>query len=61
MREHRSALQPRYRRLTVAALLVIGSAYLASMNTRRVRRAVGALFGAAVSEDSVSRAWRPLR
>jgi len=60
MCEHRSALLPRYRRLTVAALSLIASAYLAGVNTRRVRRALGALFGGAVSKDSVSRAWRIL-
>jgi transposase-like protein len=61
MREHRSALLPRYRRLTVAALSLIASAYLAGVNTRRVRRALGALFGGAVSKDSVSRAWRQVQ
>jgi transposase-like protein len=61
MREHRSALLPRYRRLTVAALSLIASAYLAGVNTRRVRRALGALFGGVVSKDSVSRAWRQVQ
>jgi transposase-like protein len=52
---------PRYRRLTVAALALIASADLAGVNTRRVRRALGALFGGAVSKDGVSRAGRPVQ
>jgi transposase-like protein len=56
--EFRSALLPRYRRMTPGAVALIASAYLAGMNTRRVRRALGALFGGAVSKDTVSRAWR---
>jgi transposase-like protein len=55
--EFKSAVLPRYRRLTTAALALIASAYLAGVNTRRVRRALGALFGGAVSKDTVSRAW----
>jgi transposase-like protein len=59
--EFKSALLPRYRRLTTAALALIASAYLAGVNTRRVRRALGALFGGAVSKDTVSRAWRKVQ
>lgn len=58
MREFRSALLPRYKRLTKASLALIASAYLAGVNTRRVRRALASLFGGAVSKDTVSRAWR---
>ena len=59
--EFRSALLPRYRRLTVAAQRLIAGAYLAGVNTRRVRRALGSLFGGAVSKDAVSRAWRQVQ
>jgi transposase-like protein len=57
-RKFKSALLPRYRRLTPAAMSLIASAYLAGVNTRRVRRALAGLFGGAVSKDTVSRAWR---
>lgn len=60
-REFRSALLPRSRRLTPGALSLIGSAYLAGVNTRRVRRALASLFGGAVSKDTVSRAWRAMQ
>jgi hypothetical protein len=40
----------------VADALIAG-AYLASTNTRRVRRALGSLFGGAVGKDTVSRVW----
>jgi len=59
--EFRSKVLPRYARLTTAALALIASAYLAGVNTRRVRRALGALFGGAVSKDTVSRAWRKVQ
>ena len=35
--------------------------YLAGTNTRRVRRALKALFGGAVSKDTVSRVWRKVK
>ncbi len=60
-REFNSALLPRYRRLTTAALSLIAGAYLAGVNTRRVRRALASLFGGAVSKDTVSRAWRKVQ
>ncbi|MBS0311924.1 MAG: IS256 family transposase [Proteobacteria bacterium] len=60
-REFKSALLPRYRKLTTGALALIAGAYLAGVNTRRVRRALGTLFGAAVSKDTVSRAWRKVQ
>ena len=44
-----------YQRRTVAADALIAGAYLAGTNTRRVRRALGALFGGAVGKDTVSR------
>lgn len=38
-REFKSALLPKYRRLTTPALALIAGAYLAGVNTRRVHRA----------------------
>lgn len=61
LREFRSRLLPKYRRLTPTALGLIASAYLAGVNTRRVRRALGSLFGGAVSKDTVSRAWHKVQ
>ena len=37
------------------------SSYLAGTNTRRVRRALAALFGGAVGKDTVSRVWRKVK
>jgi hypothetical protein len=37
---------------------LIASSYLAGTNTRRVSRALAALFGGAVGKDTVSRVWR---
>jgi putative transposase len=48
-----------YQRRTLAAL--IASTYLAGTNTRRVRRALAALFGGAVGKDTVSRVWRKVK
>ena len=50
-----------YQRRTVAADAVIAATYLAGTNTRRVRRALTALFGGAVSKDTVSRTWRKVK
>jgi transposase-like protein len=61
LHEFSSALLPKYRRLTPTAVALIASAYLAGVNTRRVRRALGSLFGGAVSKDTVSRAWRKVQ
>jgi transposase-like protein len=61
LHEFKSRLLPRYRRLTAAALSLIASVYLAGVNTRRVRRALGSLFGGAVSKDTVSRAWQKVK
>ena len=44
-----------YQRRTLAAEALIAGAYLAGVNTRRVRRALTALFGGAVGKDIVSR------
>jgi putative transposase len=50
-----------YQRRTLAADALIAGAYLAGTNTRRVRRALGALFGGAVGKDTVSRVWRKVK
>ena len=50
-----------YQRRTVVADALIASTYLAGTNTRRVRRALGALFGGAVGKDTVSRVWRKVK
>jgi putative transposase len=50
-----------YQRRTLAADALIAGCYLAGTNTRRVRRALGALFGGAVGKDTVSRVWRKVR
>jgi putative transposase len=60
-REWRSAVLPRYARMTRQVEALIASAYLAGANTRRVRRALAALFKGAVSKDVVSRVWRKVK
>ena len=40
---------------------LIAGAYLSGTNTRRVRRALGALFGGAIGKDVVSRAWHKVQ
>ena len=50
-----------YQRRTLAADALIASSYLAGTNTRRVRRALAALFGGTVSKDTVSRTWRKVK
>ena len=59
--EWRSKALPRYQRLTRTAESLIASVYLAGTNTRRVKRALFALFKGAVSKDVVSRAWRKVK
>lgn len=59
--EWRSKALPRYQRLTKTAEALIASVYLAGPNTRRVKRALFALFKGAVSKDVVSRAWRKVK
>jgi len=60
-KEWRSASLPRYARMTRAVEALIAGAYLAGTNTRRVKRALAALFGGAVGKDVVSRTWRKVR
>ena len=57
---HSSALRA-YQRRTLAADVVIASAYLAGTNTRRVQRALMAMFRGAVGKDTVSRTWRKVK
>jgi putative transposase len=57
---HSSALRA-YQRRTLAADVVITGAYLAGTNTRRVQRALKAVFGGAVGKDTVSRTWRKVK
>jgi putative transposase len=60
-REWRSLALPRYARMTKQVEALIAGAYLSGTNTRRVRRALGALFKGAVSKDTVSRVWRKVQ
>jgi len=50
-----------YQRRTMAADALIASVYLSGTNTRRVRRALAALFGGAIGKDIVSRTWRKVK
>jgi transposase-like protein len=50
-----------YQRRTQQADSLIAGAYLAGTNTRRVRRALAAVFGGAVGKDTVSRVWRKVK
>jgi transposase-like protein len=59
--EWRSQALRAYQRRTLAADALIASTYLAGTNTRRVRRALAALFGGAVGKDTVSRTWRKVK
>jgi putative transposase len=59
--EWRSSALRAYQRRTLAADALIASSYLAGTNTRRVRRALAALFGGAVGKDTVSRTWRKVK
>ena len=59
--EWKSTALKAYQRRTIAADAVIAATYLAGTNTRRVRRALMALFGGAVSKDTVSRTWRKVK
>jgi len=60
-REWRSAALPRYARRTRQVEALIAGAYLAGTNTRRVQRALAALFRGAVGKDVVSRTWRKVK
>jgi putative transposase len=60
-REWHSEALPRYVRMTKRVEAAIAGTYLSGTNTRRVRRALGALFKGAVGKDVVSRTWRKCR
>ena len=59
--EWKSKSLPAYQRRTKAADALIAGAYLAGTNTRRVRRALNAVFAGAVGKDVVSRTWRKVK
>ena len=59
--EWRNRTIPSYKRLTKRAEALIAATYLAGTNTRRVRRALAALFGGAIGKDIVSRAWHKVQ
>ena len=60
-REWRSGSLRAYQRRTLAADALIAGAYLAGTNTRRVRRALNAVFAGPVGKDVVSRTWRKVK
>ena len=59
--EWKSSALRSYQRRTLAADALIAGTYLAGTNTRRVRRALAALFGGTVGKDTVSRVWRKVK
>jgi putative transposase len=59
--EWKSVLLRAYQRRTKAADALIAGAYLSGTNTRRVRRALNAVFAGPVSKDVVSRTWRKVK
>src|SRR6516225_8301605 len=59
--EWKSSALRAYQRRTKQADSLIAGAYLAGTNTRRVRRALSAVFGGAVGKDTVSRVWRKVK
>src|SRR3989440_3385968 len=59
--EWKSSALRAYQRRTKHADSLIAGAYLAGTNTRRVRRALSAVFGGAISKDTVSRVWRKVK
>ena len=60
-REWKSGGLRAYQRRTLAADALIASTYLAGTNTRRVRRALAAVFAEGVGKDVVSRVWRKIK
>src|SRR5215470_10829099 len=59
--EWHSKTLPAYQRRTKEIDAVIAGSYLAGTNTRRVGRALAALFRGSVSKDTVSRVWRKIK
>ena len=59
--ERKSRTLPRYARMTRQVEALIAGTILAGTNTRRVRRALAALFKGAIGKDAVSRIWRKVK
>jgi len=59
--EWKSGTLPRYARMTRQVEALIAGTYLAGTNSRRVRRALAALFKGAIGKDAVSRIWRKVK
>src|SRR5262252_305606 len=59
--EWHSKTLPAYQRRTKEIDAVIAGSYLAGTNTRRVGRALAALFRGSVVKDTVSRVWRKIK
>jgi transposase-like protein len=59
--EWKSTALRAYQRRTRQADSLIAGAYLAGTNSRRVRRALAAVFDGAVGKDTVSRVWRKVK
>src|SRR6476660_1114981 len=59
--EWKSTALRAYQRRTKQPDSLSAGAYLAGTNTRRVRRALSAVFGGAISKDTVSRVWRKVK
>jgi transposase-like protein len=59
--EWKSRTLPRYARMTKQVEALIAGTYLAGTNSRRVRRALAALFKGAIGKDAVSRIWRKVK
>jgi transposase-like protein len=59
--EWKSKTLPRYARMTRQVEALIAGTYLAGTNTRRVHRALAALFKGAIGKDTVSRVWRKVK
>ena len=60
-REWKNKTLRAYQRRTKAADALIAGAYLSGTNTRRVRRALNAVFAGEVGKDVVSRTWRKVK
>jgi transposase-like protein len=59
--EWRNKTPPAYRRRTREIETLIAGSYLSGTNTRRVGRALAALFRGAISKATVSRVWRKIK
>ena len=59
--EWKSKVLPAYQPARRQCEALIAGTYLAGTNTRRVRRALAALFKGAIGKDAVSRIWRKVK